>query len=129
MLTTPNNNSIHRTDVSESWLLDDNIMYVHYFKNALVELDHIKASVERLDLACPPENLKVLVHMEDCVKVTREAREYLQERPQNFGAEAHVIPTFGHKIMFMLFNKLRKPAHPLKAFDDLDEALVWLRNI
>ncbi|MEX1001410.1 MAG: hypothetical protein WDZ35_04780 [Crocinitomicaceae bacterium] len=117
-----------KTDKFEGYLMAPDILYLHYFYNQEIGVAEIQLGFELHEKHELDENIKRLVHCEKFVSITRAARELVQNHGKPAKAEAYVIPFLSQKILFNLHIKLRKRKHPIKAFDQLDEALHWLNT-
>ncbi|MDA7803068.1 hypothetical protein N8987_00640 [Crocinitomix sp.] len=113
----------------ECYMLEQKTLYLHYFRNSVIDKEDTVLMLKIGKQISPSDDTKVIVHMEKYVDVKKDAREYIQNNLRTLKAEAHVIPSLAYKIVFNIFFKLRKNKHPLKAFDTLDDAIVWIGNI
>ncbi|MCB9224143.1 MAG: hypothetical protein H6582_08215 [Crocinitomicaceae bacterium] len=112
----------------EGYLIKEDILYLHYYKGEEIDVDAIRFGFEIHDKLEVDENIKRIIHCEDFVSITPEARELVQTDGRPAKAEAYVIRSLSQKILFTIYQKFRKRKHPLKAFRTLEEALEWLND-
>ncbi len=112
----------------EIQLLDGNIVYFICTDNVYIEVEDIKEGIEiQRELNIGP-NVKRILEFQKFTTVTKEAREYIEENGSPAQKEAFIIPSLGQKILFNLYVKFRKRKHPVRAFNDLQTALNWIRE-
>ncbi|UKN02311.1 hypothetical protein K6119_02100 [Paracrocinitomix mangrovi] len=109
-------------------LLEDDIIYMRYFENQEIGEKEIELGFELHDILEVDSNVKRIIHCESYVSITRQARELVQLKGRPAKAEAYVIPALSQKILFTVYSKLRKRNHPLKAFDNLEDAVEWVNQ-
>lgn len=117
------------TEKYEIYLLEEQLVYVHYFKNNLIEEEDIEEAIRVGKELSPSDDTKLLIEVEKFVDFTAAAREYAQNKMRTLKAEAHVFPSLANRILFNFFIKLRKNDHPLKAFSKKEDALEWLAKV
>ena len=110
-------------------MLDDDVIYMHYFEDTYVKGDQIEAGFAAHDYFKVSDQVKRIVHCEKNVSVSSEARELVQKMGRPAAAEAYIIPELHQKILFKLYHMFRKRNHPLKAFDNVEQALQWLHKV
>jgi hypothetical protein len=112
----------------EGYWYEKDIIYFRYYEDFTCELEDIKENVNFQFEQGVCADHKRLIHAEKFVSITKPAREYAQNNGPDVKAEAYVIPSLSQKILFNLFTRLRKHSHPIRCFDQLDEALAWLNK-
>ena len=110
-------------------MLTDNIIYMHYFEDTYVECEQIEAGFNAHDYFKVNETVKRIIHCEKHVSISNEARELVQQKGRPASAEAYIIPHLHQKILFNLYQLFRKTKHPLKAFDNLEQAHKWILEV
>jgi hypothetical protein len=117
-----------RREKFEGSIIEEGIIYFRFFENEVIELSDIKESFEIHDLLAVDENIKRIIHSEKYGTISKAGRDLVQSSSRPAKAEAFVITSMAQKIIFNLFVKLRKQKHPIRAFDDLNDALKWIRK-
>lgn len=113
-------------DKYEIYMLDVDILCVHYFENKIIEEIEVAEGIEIGKTMSPNDSTKLIVIVDNFVEVTRSAREFTQNNMRVLKAEAYVMPALANRIMFNLYTKLRKRKHPVKALNRLEDAVEWL---
>lgn len=57
-------------------------------------------------------------------------REWLssEERLEAIAADAFIVNSIAHKIVVNFYLKYNKPQHPTKAFTNIDDARIWIKE-
>lgn len=116
------------TDKFEAYELEDQLFYIHYFKDAQGQLEDVEQILELQNQLKVDTDWTRLMHAEKFVSITKEAREFVEQTAPTVKAEAYVIPSLSQKIIFNLYVKFRRNKHVIKAFDNLEDALEFLRK-
>lgn len=112
----------------EGYLMDDNIIYMHYFDDIEVDVDVIEKGFELHDILGVDETVRRVIHCEKFVSITAEARDLVARESRPAAAEVYVIPSLHQKILFNIYVKIRRKKHPSRAFDNLEDALEWVKQ-
>lgn len=117
------------TDKFEAFWFETKIFYVRLYKDAVLEAPDIQEMLQfQKEQKLNSEHLRI-IHAEKFATITKRAREYLQDNATTVKAEAYIIPSLSQKILFNLYVKLRSNKNTIKAFENLDDSLVWLKKI
>ncbi len=59
-----------------------------------------------------------------------EVREWMSstERLEAIAADAFIVNSLAHKIVVNFYLRYNKPQHPTKAFTNVDDARVWIKE-
>lgn len=119
---------IIRTAKYECYLIDNEIIYFHYFEDAVIDIREIMEGISLHDEFGVDETIYRIIHSDKYATITKEAREFVENYARPAKAEAYVIPGLAQKILFNLYIKFRRRKHPIKAFENLNDAIAWLRS-
>lgn len=112
--------------------IEDNIIEVLFFDNQILTPEDIKDNYEMMDCFTEGSPHKRLVISGHFTEITHEARNVLLEetnkRSSLIQAEAIVIHSIAQKIFSYLYYRLNKGKYPIAIFDNIPDALDWLRE-
>lgn len=109
-------------------LIEEDILHFRYFEDQIIDEPEIREGFRINDEMSGGKPIRRIIQSERFGTITKAARECVQNESRPAIAEAFVIPALAQKILFNLYNKLRKGNHPVKAFDNLGDALVWIKS-
>lgn len=115
-------------DKFESFMLETDIIYFKFYDNQLIEEKDIVQTMDANRELSEIGEVKRIIHGGKHTMITSTARELLERIGLPALCEAYVIESPAQKILFRFFVKLRKPKHPTKAFDSVEDALDWFKT-
>ena len=111
----------------------DNLIILHYHKNAELELMHIKELVAIGEQIYESTGRSTLICniIEPGFVITREAREYsiTPEATRCGCASATVLHSLAQRIIGNFFRRALNPHLPFKLFQNEEKAMVWLKEM
>lgn len=108
--------------------LEDGILLFYYYEDQEIDEAEIRDGFIINDELAKGEPIRRIVQSARYGSITKAAREVVQNESRPAIAEAFVIPSLAQKIMYNLYNKLRKGTHPVRAFDNLEDAVKWIKS-
>jgi hypothetical protein len=117
-----------KRDKFEVSIIEPNIICFKYYAETEIDVEEIKDGFEIHKGLLHHNITKRIIHTEKLVSITRDAREYVQKYAPEVEAEAYVIPSLSQKILFIIYNKMRKNKHLIKTFDNIKDAETWLKR-
>ena len=108
--------------------LENDILLFYYFEDKIIDESDIREGFKINDELSGGKPIRRIIQSERYGTITKAARECVQNESRPAIAEAFVIPSLAQKIMFNLYNKLRKGDHPVRAFDNLEDAIKWMNS-
>ncbi len=113
-------------------LTDDGILQYRYAAGAVVDLAFARAIVRNAaELLGADAPVPSLVEPGNVKELTREARKFFAESPENHAVSSKValmVESPATRIIGNVFLKVSKPRIPTKLFQDRAAALAWLRE-
>lgn len=114
-------------------LSEDGIEFVRFFDNREVVLADVVAQIDAgHKLIGQNVKLPVLVDISNIKTLSREARLYVTNSPESVSICKAVALLVGSPITSVIgnfFMGLNKPVYPLKLFNQLEEAVKWLKSL
>lgn len=121
------NNKLIKDNFEAFWFEKD-VMYIRIYKDKEVNLEDVKEMLGfQREQGVSADHYRI-VHAEPHADLSKIAREYVQDNAPMVKAEAYILSNLSHKILFNLFVKLRRNTNPIKAFENLDDAIHWLKK-
>ena len=120
-------NKVH-TGKYEFSLIEEDIIYIHYLHHSEIGIEEIVAGINFQEELGRYEDIYRIVHADPYVTITAEAREFFEHFGRPVIAEAFIMQSTYQKILFNFYESFRSHFHPIKAFDNIDEAKTWLRS-
>ena len=111
-------------------LREDGIMHVHIKIKMNFELEHSMQIVAARTKLAAGQSYPMLYTATKFVIPSAEVREYVasESRSKLVSADAFVINSLPQRIIANFYRKFNKPVRPTKVFDNVDEAIKWLKN-
>jgi hypothetical protein len=113
-------------------LTDDGILEYRYAPGAVVDLEFARAIVRSAaELLGSNAPMPSLVEPGNIKELTREARTFFAESPENHAVASRValmVESPATRIIGNVFLRVSKPRIPTKLFQDRDAARAWLRE-
>ena len=124
------NNSTERivTDKFEAYMLEPDIIYFRFNDNQLIDVEDIHATLEINFKLSDVGSVKRIIHAGKYTTISAPARKLLEKIGLPAIAEAYIIESLAQKLIFRAYLKLRKNDHPTKSFQNLTDAVDWLRT-
>lgn len=124
-----NMESINKT-LKSLTVVNDNILEIAYNDNIHVELEDMEQLLKCVYDFTDGKPFKRLVIISPRATIDKEARRYLQtenhSKRKTIIAEAVIVHSLTHKMMFNIYAKFIKGLYPSHYFTDIDEAKKWL---
>ena|ERR1051326_3399245 len=119
------------TNVAFISLVDGDILRIEFKPDVLVEVKDMEENKEAYRKLIGDKKVYLLSIAPATATLTHEARNLFASpgRSSFKLAEGFVISSLAHRIMANFISKVQKPKHPLRFFDNEDEAMKWLREI
>lgn len=119
-------------DFPEVWIkiLDHSIMQIHTKVKDEFEIEHSrKICAERIKIS-NGKKFSLLHTSEKFVIPSKEVREFVatEERSELVLADAFVINTLPQRMTAKFFIQFNNPVRPTKIFDNVEEAIEWLKQ-
>lgn len=112
--------------------IEDDIVELLFFDNQTLSEDDVVENYEILDILTDYQPHKRIVISGHFTEITHTARETLlkenSKRSNLIKAEAIVIHSIAQKIFSYLYYKLNKNNYPICIFDNIPDAMDWLRS-
>lgn len=113
--------------------LGDNIVEVIFFDNQVIAEDDIIQDNMLLDQFTDYKPHKRLIISGHFTEITHTGRETIfsenLKRKEIIIAEAIVIHSIAQKIFSYLYYKINQHSYPIRIFDNVQEAMGWLKSI
>lgn len=111
---------------------DDGILEYRYAPGAVVDLEFARALIRSAaELVGADAPVPCLVEPGNVKELTREARTFFAESPENHAVSSKValmVESPATRIIGNVFLKVSKPRIPTKLFQDRAGARAWLRE-
>lgn len=111
---------------------DEGILEYRYTPGAIVDLDFARAVInDARELLGDDAPVPSLVEPGNVKELTREARTFFAESPENQAVSTHValmVESPATRIIGNVFMKVSKPRIPTKLFTNREAARAWLRE-
>lgn len=111
--------------------IEDDIVELLFFDNQTLSEEDVMENYEILDILTDYQPHKRIVISGHFTEITHGAREVLlkenSKRSNLIKAEAIVIHSIAQKIFSYLYYKLNKNNYPICIFDNIPDAMDWLR--
>lgn len=111
--------------------IEDDIVELLFFDNQTLSEEDVMENYEILDILTDYQPHKRIVISGHFTEITHGAREVLlkenSKRSNLIKAEAIVIHSIAQKIFSYLYYKLNKNNYPICIFDNIPDAIDWLR--
>ena len=129
-MTISDQNTTNRlvTEVFEAHWFERDIFYIRIYADKDISVEDVQQMIDFQTEQQVGRNHYRIIHGEELSQMTKEAREYVQENASQVKAEAYIISSLAHKILFNLYTKLRRNSNPIKAFDNVEDAISWLKS-
>lgn len=111
--------------------IEDDIVELLFFDNQTLSEEDVMENYEMLDILTEYQPHKRIVISGHFTEITHGAREVLlrenTKRSNLIKAEAIVIHSIAQKIFSYLYYKLNKNNYPICIFDNIPDAMDWLK--
>ncbi len=109
-------------------MLDENIFYVCYHSDILIEVEDFQETSEVYENLRNGEQLRFLVEFPKHISGTAEARQWAEKNQVDCIAEAIVFNGLAQRLLIRMYLIFRVKSHPVKIFTDKESALIWLEQ-
>jgi len=118
------------TKVSYISLIDNDILRIEYKENAMVETADYAENLAVYKKLMKTDRVYVLTIAGHGASPSLEVRnEFSSKKRSEFKiAEAFVLNSLAHKIIANFVMKVQPPSHPIKFFNNEQEAMKWLKE-
>lgn len=108
----------------------DGIMHAYYKPGLKLTLEDAKLIVDEKMKLCDGKDYPFVIHDGGVVSMDREARVYFSsdEGTRGISVAAFIETSVFSKMLINFFLKITKPKVKSKAFGNVEEALVWMRQ-
>lgn len=111
-------------------IVDGNVVEIAYNDNVHIELADMEELLKCVHDFTKGQPFKRLVIISPGTTVAKEARAYMHTenhaKRKTIIAEAVIVHSLTHKMMFNIYAKLMKNIFPSRYFTDIQEAREWL---
>jgi microsomal dipeptidase-like Zn-dependent dipeptidase len=129
MLTIPEHAKIIELPTSTIWFDDTGILCAISKKAKAPTLEESMKSMAEFRQKIGSEKVCMLIDVTHSTETSREVRTYAaEELPKIVKAIAMVSSSALGKMVANLFFNLKSQPYPVKMFNDVTEAKVWLKN-
>lgn len=108
------------------------IIMVEYKQDALIDLNEAKEIIKIVKSASlGMEKIFGITALSKGASADAEARAYFANdkfSQEDTAAMALIIKQLAQRLLFRLYLKFNKPKSPIKAFNQIDEAVSWLKS-
>lgn len=121
----------YRTNLSEIWIDEEDIMHVVFSKHVTLKLSDMEDAYKIFgDLGFGPgKNKSRQLLSGGPIIISKEARDYAGKNGTDFFiAAAMVTDSVFMRYMINLFNAVQKHGVPFKVFGNENQAMAWLRT-
>lgn len=129
MVDTYYDNVLADTQAFQLRELDRAVLRFDYRDNYTVELEDVKEAFRLYELHSPHHAHKVLIVFGKYTTMEVDARKYTEQKDMPTPAQAVVIQGLAQRMIARFYVLLRKNTHPLKFFNNPEDALTWLRTV
>lgn len=117
-----------RTENAVIRLIDDNIFYVLYDPEIVIEVSDFEETRSVYEKLSENQLLKFIVEFPPYTSATADARKWATEHQVDALAEAIVFHGLAQRLLIRFYLRFRKQKHQVKIFNCNEEALNWLRS-
>ena len=110
-------------------LIDDNIFYVRYKRDLLIEISDFEETRNAYHELRTNGPLKFLVEFTEFVSVTPDARRWAEIYQVDTTAEAIVFKSLAQRIIIRFYVAFRRQSHPVRIFTCKEKATAWLNSL
>jgi hypothetical protein len=118
---------------SATFELRDDYFYVKYKNNSIVDLVEAKIQSEIILDLCQEKKLPFLIDFLNVnVRIDDESRQFFANDSPYIHlrkAQAIVVNNMQNKLLVNFYIKHHKPKNPIKLFDNLEDALDWIKSL
>ncbi|UKN02313.1 hypothetical protein K6119_02110 [Paracrocinitomix mangrovi] len=126
MIETLQNKTI-KNENSTVKMVADNIVFVYYHENAVIEPEDFDASLAACyELANGNKNLKAISEFGKYSTATAAARKHAESLNIVCVAEAAIFHSLAQRLLLKFYIMFRKQPHPFKIFQSYEEAFNWV---
>lgn len=110
--------------------IHDDIFYVRFDSDSLIELQDVMEVQQLLDKALERRPMKILLEFAEYTSATAEARTKAAEIVVDLVAEAMVFKSLAQRLLVHAYIlRLKKTQkHPVKSFTSRAKAIEWLKS-
>ena len=112
-----------------SQLLEGDIFHLEYEDNIILEIEDYKAGMAAYQEAGKGKKLKMMIEVGKYTTSSSSGRKYAQENNPNAIAEALVIHSLAQRLLTRFYIIFHHGDHPIRAFEDPEKAVQWLRSV
>ncbi len=109
--------------------IEGHILRFDYHDDVTVELEDIMEAFAAFEQYSPDLSHKVLVVFGKYTLMEVDARTYAEGKEMYTPAQAIVIRNLAQRMLARFYTRLRKNTHPLRFFNNVEDALDWLRTV
>lgn len=108
----------------------DGVVHCKLFDDKFIDLDDRKSIVAALEDLYSGEKMSVVIETGERMDISKDAKYFdLESRIDRLvDREALVINSLPTRIAARFYYKLRKAPFPVKTFDNVEEAMEWVRE-
>lgn len=112
-------------------LKSNDIVYVFFKDNCVLDIELQMQLLNHYTEITGGKLMHFVFMAGDSVIITKEARDnaIVIEDISMVGASAIIVNNLAYKIIANFYMKVNKPKRPLKAFENLADAVKWLKTI
>lgn len=129
MLTPPSDVKVHDMTITTAWFDEDGILYAVSKKGVGRTMENARKTLEGFKKLLDGSRVCLLVDSTYSSQTPREIRDYVAEEfPHMFKAIAIISGSALGKMVANIFFTIKKPAYPIKIFNNENEAKKWLKQ-
>lgn len=117
---------------SATFELRDEYLYIKYKSNSIVDLPEAKIQSKHIIDLCQGKEMPFLIDFLDVsARIDDESRHFFANDGPHIHlrkAQAIVVNNMQSKLLVNFYIKHHKPKNPTKLFDNLKDALAWIKQ-
>jgi hypothetical protein len=117
------------TSVCRIELKEGNLIFIHLFENASIEIPEVEEMYKNLNTLVNNEPHYLVVVPSHGNTSSQEARKYAAElKEKNIIAEALIVNSLGIRILANFYIKVNRPKQKIRTFSNIASALTWINS-
>ena len=120
---------IAETKAFDLYILENKVLFFDYRKNITMGLEDVKDAYDLYLKHSEGYSYKVLITFGRFTTIEADARKYAEQKRMPTPAQAIVIRNLAQRLLVRFYSNFRKDSHPLKFFENEEDAVEWLNGL
>ena len=112
--------------VFKAYMIKEDLICFEYHENGTVQKADVIEAIKIQESMVGDRLVRRLILTGKRTSMTPEGRRYFEKFGLPAIKEAFVIQNFTQKMIYNLYYSVRRATHPVKTFESIDKALIWL---